>query len=408
MLTVKEGSMRWIIVMAALLSAASACEKIVWKPPVEKEAQKTAVKEGHKFDTRELMAGPYLLMSDGGAAVVRFEVQGEGCGDGIVVVDGQRIAAIPVATPEDDGRLQGTVCDALLPPLPSCRPFTYALEPFEKVKRNGRLPPHAGAHCPAPFKILVLGDTRTGHDIHREVVAMSMAEEASFIINLGDIVELNQRVEDWYRFFDIERNLLPGAPFVLIPGNHETWWDVEFGALMLNRFFRAGESGGTGHHTRDAGRVHMVFLDAYWGEDLVNEGRDWLRADLAAVPADRVTVVFVHEPPISFGAHRPRPPIKRLMPLFQEMGVAAVVAGHAHIYEHFVIEGLHYVTAGGGGAGLHKPDMNVVTEQEEYLVKNSSEHHYLLLTVGDDSVNFTVKRIGGETLEAWAVPLPVL
>lgn len=398
--------MRWLVVMTALAVAAASCKEVQWKPPEVQPAPKTAVKEGHTFAARELMAGPYLLAGEGGIEVVRYEVQGDGCGDGVVVVKGQRIEALPVAAPEADGRLQGTVCDARLPALPRCQPFTYILEPWEQEERTARLAPLAGRSCPDPFQILVLGDTRTGHDEHREVVKRSMAEAPAFILNLGDIVQLNQRVHDWYQFFEIEKDLLPQAPFVLIPGNHETWWDVEFGALMVNRFFRTGESGGTGHHSKDVGRIHMVFLDVYWGEDLVNEGLEWLRADLASVPPDRLTLVFLHEPPISFGAHRPRPAVARLMPVFKESRVAAVIAGHAHMYEHFVVDGLHYVTAGGGGAGLHEANLNVFEDQERYLVKSSSEHHYLVLTVSGESVAFHVKKINGETLEAWAVPLP--
>jgi predicted phosphodiesterase len=234
-----------------------------------------------------------------------------------------------------------------------------------------------------------------------------MAEEASFMVNLGDIVQLNQRFQDWYQFFEVERDLLPQAPFVLVPGNHETWWDQEFGALMLNRFFRAGETGGTGHHSKDAGPIHMVFLDVYWGEDLLNKGLEWLRTDLSALTANQLAVVFLHEPPISFGAHRPRPAVKQLIPIFQELGVAAVIAGHSHVYEHFLIENVHYITAGGGGAGLHEANLNVFKDQEQYLIKNSSEHHYLLLTINKASVVFTVKRLSGETLEEWAVPLPI-
>ncbi len=400
--------MRLITVIWAplLLLLTLGCEKVEWKAPPTKPAPRTEVEEGHQFSPQEIMAGPYLLVNDRDQGFVRYEVQGDGCAGGKVAVAGETVEAKPSAHRKADGRLQGTVCEAPLPPLPRCSPFEYKLLPFEKDPRQARLPPGAGAKCPSSIRILVLGDTRTGHDIHRQVVTGAMVEEASFIVNLGDIVQLNQRVHDWYQFFEIEKDLLPQAPFVLVPGNHETWWDGEFGALMLNRFFRAGETGGTGHHSKDVGPVHMVFLDVYWGEDLINEGLEWLENDLKALPTEQLAVVFLHEPPISFGAHRPRQPMKQLMPIFQELGVAAVVAGHSHVYEHFLVDEIHYVTAGGGGAGLHELNINVFEDQEQYLVKNSSEHHYLLLTVTKETLVFTVKQLSGETLEEWAVPLP--
>lgn len=393
--------------VAALVLVLSACEQVRWKPPAEKPVVKTAVAEAPPLAPGELMAGPYLVLGERGQGVVRFEVHGEGCAQGNVTIEGQTIEAQPIGNLAKDERLQGTVCEAPLPALPRTTPFEYTLKPFEAASRTARLPPLPGdTNAAPPFTILVLADTRTGHDIHGEVVARSMLEAASLIVNLGDIVEMNQRLKEWYQFFEIEEELLSTAPLVVVPGNHETWMDPEFGALMLNRFFGRAGVGGTGHHAIDVGRLHLLFLDVYWGEDLLGEGLQWLRSDLESVPANRLVLVFLHEPPISFGAHRPRPAIKRLMPLFKELGVAAVIAGHAHVYEHFVVDGLHYVTAGGGGAGLHEANLNVFEGQQQYLQKSSSEHHYLLLTVGEKSVEFTVKRLSGDPVESWAVDLP--
>jgi hypothetical protein len=44
-----------------------------------------------------------------------------------------------------------------------------------------------------------------------------------------------------------------------------------------------------------------------------------------------------------------------LSPLFEEYGVAAVFCGHDEIYEHSLVNGVHYFDVGIGGDGLRGP-----------------------------------------------------
>ncbi len=410
--------------LVLLLIVSAGCDKIRWKAPEPKPVEKTAIEEGHRFPVGSRMAGPWLLRGPGGRLTVRIEVAGEGCagaalarledGDGGRVLtgpgdgDGGRVEAVPAPFQGDDGRLQGTICEFPLPPLPGCGTFRYRIRPFDGPEgaHEAHVPPAPGDRCALPLVLSVLGDTRTGHSVHRQVAAAALAEGPSLIVNLGDIVQLNQRIHEWYQFFELETALLATAPLVLVPGNHETWWEPELGAQMLNRFFRLGERGGTGHHSQDVGALHLVFLDLYWGEEMDGSGRDWLEADLASVPGDRAILVFLHEPAISFGAHRPREVVKGLMPLFDRFDVAAVIAGHAHLYEHFVVDGIHYVTAGGGGAGLHPADLHVNEDQRQHLVKSSSEHHHLLITLQGKRLRFEARALDGATFDRWELPLP--
>jgi hypothetical protein len=48
-------------------------------------------------------------------------------------------------------------------------------------------------------------------------------------------------------------------------------------------------------------------------------------------------------------------PVRILTPLFKKYGVDAVFAGHDEMYEHSVVEGIHFYDVGIGGDGLRGP-----------------------------------------------------
>ncbi|MCX7304664.1 MAG: tartrate-resistant acid phosphatase type 5 family protein [Hyphomicrobiales bacterium] len=74
----------------------------------------------------------------------------------------------------------------------------------------------------------------------------------------------------------------------------------------------------------------------------------WLETELAASKADWKIVVG-HHPVFSGGVHGPTWGLVRyLKPMLEEHGVRVYLNGHDHDFQHIAIDGVNYITCGGG------------------------------------------------------------
>ena len=344
--------------------------------------------------------GPYLLLGEGNSIHVRWTVKaGATAGPtkaGVVVLEekgGNRtFQGKPLAKDSLTEGLSAVAYDAELGRLEPCATYGYRLEPMEgaDVLHKFRAPPPAGSGCPGGLKIGAYGDNRTGHKDHEAVVDRMLKSRWDLLLNVGDIVDFADHLEEWPKFFAIERALLASAPIVMSPGNHEFWGNARMGLALLKRYFGAGGLSGSGDRSFDFGPLHIVVLDLYFGLPPAEGGIEWLRKDLGAVPADRFKIVVLHEPPLTFGHHKPRAPVRLLRPVLEDLAVDVVLAGHSHNYEHFKVGPTHYVTVGGGGAPLHSALVNPVEKDQQFLVKAVSTHHFLEMELKGSTLSFKV------------------
>jgi hypothetical protein len=78
--------------------------------------------------------------------------------------------------------------------------------------------------------------------------------------------------------------------------------------------------------------------------------------------------------------------------------VTAIFSGHDHYYERGISDnGIPYVIAGGGGAGLY--DIAEPCDFPHTMVTNSQVHHYVSLDVQPDLVRLTAKTADGTVLD---------
>jgi hypothetical protein len=362
-----------------------------------------------------LLVGPYLLEPRSNGVRIRWEVMGEKeTHVALLLPDGtqKKVAGMLLTAEELTITLPGRVYEVELYDLKPCQKYKYWLLPFEDIGSTGhdfQTPPAAGQYCESAFRIMVYGDSRTNHKIHTGLVPAMVEVAPQMLINIGDIVHLARRVYEWHKFFQIEKLLLATAPIAIVPGNHEGYKDLPYGAELMRRYFRGGTSGGTGHYSFDYGPIHFVMLDLFWGVPIADGGREWVEQDLAAVPAGRYIMVVMHAPVYSFGHHVPTEELKSLRAVFKKAGVSAVFAGHSHIYEHFDVEGIHYLTVGGSGAPFHTPKENVVPEEQKFLLKTDRIHHFVTLDVSEDEIEFKAwDSKANKVVEEWRVAAPEL
>jgi hypothetical protein len=100
--------------------------------------------------------------------------------------------------------------------------------------------PVVALHTPPPpgrpVRVVLYGDSRSGHAIHAQLVQAILEEDPDFVLNTGDVVERGTEEGDWDRFFAVAGPLLARVPVYLAPGNHE-YARRRQGALRLFSLF---------------------------------------------------------------------------------------------------------------------------------------------------------------------------
>jgi hypothetical protein len=202
-----------------------------------------------------------------------------------------------------------------------------------------------------PFRFFAYGDNRADPAAHRRVVKRMLATSPmpALALNAGDLTNQGSG-SDYRTFFGVERELLSRLPMYPSPGNHDVrnvanWF--RFFALPNNERWYTVRYGNSAFHCLDSYSEHTPGSPQY----------DWLVSELLADSADpsvRHIFVWFHEPPYTTNEAHPSNMTARqyLCPLLERFHVAMVFLGHIHAYEHSLVNGVHYIISGGGGAPL--------------------------------------------------------
>jgi len=238
--------------------------------------------------------------------------------------------------------------------------------------------------------IIAYGDSRGVWDDWRNASLVARAieqERARVVINTGDLVASGGEEEQWIRFFQVA-SFSHNATLYPALGNHD------LPAGNLRRFFSLP------HNERwyavDYGPCHLVVLDSTLPYGLSLGQYLWL---LSAVQTEKPwTVVVFHHPPYSSGAHGGTLHTRLLWaPLFRTQGVDLVLNGHDHDYEHLIVQGLHYVVTGGGGAPLRPVGSGQWTQQAH------STYHYCRVTASGSALEVAALEPDGKLLDRFTV-----
>lgn len=252
-----------------------------------------------------------------------------------------------------------------------------------------------------PFRFIVYGDTRDGHEIHRKLVKLILANKPDIILQTGDLVHNGSEAGLWKIYDGITgemRHLIPVYP---ARGNHDLG-----GPGYEERITRPFTSGNKLYYSFDKRDCHFVSVDCFSPFQPGSSQYTWLEKDLAAARKKAQPVfVFFHEPPYSIGSHGSNLEIRSaLCPLFVKYGVRAVFNGHDHIYYRTVRDGITYVVSGGGGAPLYPCDPNKGAIPGDSW---ASVHHIVVCDMKGDTCDVTALRIDGSTLDHFTVKTDV-
>jgi glucose/arabinose dehydrogenase len=145
------------------------------------------------------------------------------------------------------------------------------------------------------------------------------------------------------------------------------------------------------------GPVHLFILNSDWREpDGIGHSSaqaNWLGAGLAESSAPWKLVVL-HTPPYSSGIQGSNLAVQ--WP-FQEWGASAILAGHDHIYERLMIDGIPYITNGLGGG----PRYEFAEILPESAVRYRANHGAMLVEADEQEIVFRFYTVDNELIDEY-------
>jgi hypothetical protein len=209
---------------------------------------------------------------------------------------------------------------------------------------------------PAPLRFAVIGDYGSAGQPEEDVSTLIADWQPELIITTGDnnyregeASTIDANIGQYYAAYihPYVGQFGPGADenrFFPSPGNHD--WRAPGLQPYLDYFSLPGNER---YYEFVRGPVHFFAVDSDSNEpDGVSRGSvqaAWLQDALAASDAPW-KLVYMHHPPYSSGRHGS---IEWMRWPFEEWGASAVLAGHDHVYERIVRDGLVYFINGLGG-----------------------------------------------------------
>ena len=299
------------------------------------------------------------------------------------------------------------------------------------------MPPYAP---PAPPQsspqgpIVVLGDTqrttweevvfmwREQNEAARLALIQKIAteEHPAFVVHLGDMVESGGSAQNW-EYFDRLVSPLTVRKIQILPvlGNHDHWGSEK--ALRQSIQKRFPVLGANGFYKKEHAGLGLVWLDSNLHGAAGAQQSAWLDQVLAEFgrnDAVRGVVLFMHHPAYTNGKSRHGEPYvqREVLPrFFAAPKTVALLSGHVHGYERFVVRGREFVvTAGGGGPRVEYELPPEAPYVPAYNTKTDSRRpfNYVVMQPTSTGLDFTVKCLNTDgdcpsgILEKFAVAFP--
>lgn len=286
-----------------------------------------------------------------------------------------------------------------------------------------------GANRPAWVNGQYVATETEGYTQNLSIVASRAAEaqalgRATMIALPGDLVESGGEQRDWDEFWrhsaGSEGTVASSTAIVPGLGNHDNYggpgslggYSPAAATAAANKYltyFEVPDNGAsyadhTGrYHRVDFGPVTMLTIDSSNGgtqgtstdtnfflDNTANpqipdympgsEQYQWLESQLQDARADgQVIFVQYHHAAYSVGPHgypagsgtgfdtQSGQPLRVLTPLLDAYDVSAVFSGHDEMYEHSIVDGIHFYDVGASGDGLRGPQADLTNIYQEFL-----------------------------------------
>lgn len=200
---------------------------------------------------------------------------------------------------------------------------------------------HAARNVFDTADLVVFGDTRTNDSVHKDIVQKICSEKPGAVIHTGDMVASGASGTQWKNALKAEECLVKTKLLHSACGNHE-------GSYCTKNVLRDALGNHDNYYTFDFKGFTFIALDS---QSQTDEEIQWL----SALPEGKRYIPFFHHAPYpTIAGHGSDSGVKqRFIPQFKRLGVKIAFNGHNHGYDRAVVDGIQYVTIGGGGAPLY-------------------------------------------------------
>jgi 3',5'-cyclic AMP phosphodiesterase CpdA len=232
----------------------------------------------------------------------------------------------------------------------------------------------------------IVSDTHVGasNSVYQGVAKELENRGIKTIIHTGDAINRPGNKAQWAKF-----SAETGAEKLLLtPGNHDIRDAASFATYL-------GLYGNPYHSFADGDTLFVLLNTEIPGQRrrIVGEQLAWLKTELNR--PFRYKFVFLHEPLFSFiplnGLDRHRAARDALHALFVENGVSLVIAGHDHVYDRTVRDGVEYVVQGAEGGRL------------PWFAKASTSFRYMTGTRNNEGYTFVVRDVSGAVRDRFSI-----
>jgi hypothetical protein len=232
------------------------------------------------------------------------------------------------------------------------------------------------------------------------MVSIYMADSAfhTFVLSVGDLVSDGDKESEWEKFFRYSftnnRVMRANLAYQSAIGNRD-------GSGVLFRKYLPYPFVDGCYWSYDYGPAHFTIVDQYVDYDSASTQLQWVETDLATT-TKRWRFLCLHEPGWSAGFHPNNLDVQNyIQPLCEQYGVSILFAGHNHYYARALVNGVHHITTGGGGAPLYYTDSWC-----PYIVTAAKVYNYCKIEIDGDLLMFSAVTPSGAIIDTFTMHYP--
>ncbi|MDD5134038.1 MAG: metallophosphoesterase family protein, partial [Phycisphaerae bacterium] len=249
-------------------------------------------------------------------------------------------------------------------------------------------------------KFFMYGDTRTRGGSNSSVCAQMISSYSAdsayqtMVLHAGDWVSGDNETawnNEWYNWSNVIA-ATANMPFMGCAGNHEGVGTV-FEKYHPFPFVAAH------YYSYDYGPVHIAVVDQYTAYTVGSTQYNWLENDLNN-STKLWKIIILHQPGWSCGGGAPNTVAVQniIQPLCVDYDVSIVLCGHNHYYARALVNGVHHLTDGGGGAPLHTP-----LSGQPYIVTYTQSLAVSKVAISGNTLTCTTVDSDGSTLDTFTI-----